>query len=220
MGEEQSIAAKLNWLRAGVLGANDGIISTAGVVMGVAATGAALGEIATAGMAAVTAGAVSMALGEYVSVSAQRDTERAMIAQHAEEVRETPHDLKADIVSTLQKRGLHPETARVAADELAAGDLLHAHLMVHHNVDSTELTNPWIAALSSAVSFLLGSVFPLVAVVLARRHHPCVHRPCPHGDGWDFGGVVGGVGDAVGCAPHCGGCVGDVYYLRTGLSLW
>ena len=81
MREEQSLAAKLNWLRAGVLGANDGIISTAGVVMGVAATGAALAEIATAGMAAVTAGAVSMALGEYVSVSAQRDTERAMIEQ-------------------------------------------------------------------------------------------------------------------------------------------
>lgn len=167
MREEQSIAAKLNWLRAGVLGANDGIISTAGVVMGVAATGAALAEIATAGMAAVTAGAVSMALGEYVSVSAQRDTERAMIEQHAEEVRETPHDLKADIVSTLQKRGLNPETARVAAEELAAGDLLHAHLMVHHNVNSRELTNPWAAAISSAVSFLLGSIFPLVAVMLA-----------------------------------------------------
>lgn len=167
MREEQSIAAKLNWLRAGVLGANDGIISTAGVVMGVAATGAALAEIATAGMAAVTAGAVSMALGEYVSVSAQRDTERAMIEQHAEEARETPHDLKADIVSTLQKRGLNPETARVAAEELAAGDLLHAHLMVHHNVNSRELTNPWAAAISSAVSFLLGSILPLVAVMLA-----------------------------------------------------
>ena len=167
MEEKTSIAAKLNWLRAGVLGANDGIISTAGVVMGVAATGAALGEIATAGMAAVTAGAVSMALGEYVSVSAQRDTERAMIPQHAEEVRDTPDDLEADIVSTLEKRGLNPETARVAAQELAAGDLLHAHLMVHHNVDSKELTNPWAAALSSAVAFLLGSIFPLVAVAVA-----------------------------------------------------
>lgn len=167
MEEKTSIAAKLNWLRAGVLGANDGIISTDGVVMGVAATGAALGEIATAGMAAVTAGAVSMALGEYVSVSAQRDTERAMISQHAEEVRDTPDDLEADIVSTLEKRGLNPETARVAAQELAAGDLLHAHLMVHHNVDSKELTNPWAAALSSAVAFLLGSIFPLVAVAVA-----------------------------------------------------
>lgn len=75
--------------------------------------------------------------------------------------------LEADIRSTLEKRGLNPETARIAAQELAAGDLLHAHLMVHHNVDSKELTNPWAAALSSAVAFLLGSIFPLVAVVVA-----------------------------------------------------
>lgn len=225
MEEKTSIAAKLNWLRAGVLGANDGIISTAGVVMGVAATGAALGEIATAGMAAVTAGAVSMALGEYVSVSAQRDTERAMISQHAEEVRDTPDDLEADIRSTLEKRGLNPETARIAAQELAAGDLLHAHLMVHHNVDSKELTNPWAAALSSAVAFLLGSIFPwwrwwLPPPAPAAPRHPDRHRRRPVRHRRDFGDVVGGIDCAFRHPPGGGWRFSNGNYLRTGLSLW
>ncbi|MDY6050437.1 MAG: VIT family protein [Corynebacterium sp.] len=163
----ETLGAKLNWLRAGVLGANDGIISTAGVLLGVAAAGSDAKSIFTAGIAAVSAGAVSMALGEYVSVSAQRDTEVAMVEKHRREVKEVPAELKADIVDTLMDKGMSQETAVHAAEEMAEKDLLAAHLDIRHAVSTEEFTNPWAAALSSAVSFLLGAVLPVIAAVVA-----------------------------------------------------
>lgn len=160
------LAARLNWLRAGVLGANDGIISTAGLVIGVAAATTDSGEIATAGVAGLVAGAVSMALGEYVSVSSQRDTERALIAKEGGELEDMPAAEHAELVTLLRRRGLAADTAKVAADELTAHDALRAHLDLELGIDQEELADPWAAAGSSALAFAAGAALPLVAILL------------------------------------------------------
>ena len=162
-----SLAARLNWLRAGVLGANDGIISTAGLVIGVAAATTDTGEIATAGVAGLVAGAVSMALGEYVSVSSQRDTERALIGRERRELATMPDAEHAELVGLLRARGLSDETAVVVANELTEHDALRAHLALELGIDQEELANPWAAAGSSAAAFTAGAVLPLVAILVA-----------------------------------------------------
>lgn len=161
-----SLAARLNWLRAGVLGANDGIISTAGLVIGVAAATSNTTEIATAGVAGLVAGAVSMGLGEYVSVSTQRDTERALIEKERHELETMPEAEHAELVDLLRQRGLSRPTAVVAADELSEHDALSAHVNVELGFERGELANPWAAAASSAASFTAGAVLPLVAILL------------------------------------------------------
>ena len=161
-----SLASRLNWLRAGVLGANDGIISTAGLVIGVAAATTVTSEIATAGFAGLVAGAVSMALGEYVSVSTQRDTERALITKERGELEDRPDEEYAELVALLRGRGLSEETSTVVAKELTAHDVLRAHLSEELGIDQEELTNPWAAAGSSALAFALGAVVPLVAILV------------------------------------------------------
>jgi VIT1/CCC1 family predicted Fe2+/Mn2+ transporter len=153
-------------LRAGVLGANDGIISTAGLVIGVAAATATRTEIATAGVAGLVAGAVSMALGEYVSVSSQRDTERALITKERHELDRMPDAEHEELVGLLEARGLAAEHAVAAADDLTATDPLRAHLSLELGIDQQELANPWTAAGSSALAFALGAALPLVAVLI------------------------------------------------------
>ena len=162
-----SLSARLNWLRAGVLGANDGIFSTAGLVIGVAAATTDTGEIATAGVAGLVAGAVSMALGEYVSVSSQRDTERALIGRERRELATMPDAEHAELVGLLRARGLSDETAVVVANELTEHDALRAHLALELGIDQEELANPWAAAGSSAAAFTTGAVLPLVAILAA-----------------------------------------------------
>jgi VIT1/CCC1 family predicted Fe2+/Mn2+ transporter len=161
-----SVAARLNWLRAGVLGANDGIISTAGLVIGVAAATTDTGQIATAGVAGLVAGAVSMALGEYVSVSSQRDTERALIDKERGELAAMPDAERAELVELLRRRGLSDETSTVVADELTEHDVVRAHLSFELGIDESELANPWAAAGSSAVAFATGAVLPLIAILV------------------------------------------------------
>ncbi|MDO5076967.1 VIT family protein [Corynebacterium sp.] len=163
----QGLNNRLNWLRAGVLGANDGIVSTAGLVMGVAATGASTSVIATAGFAALVSGAVSMALGEYVSVSTQRDTEKALIDKERWELATMPDAEHKELVEILRKKGLSQHTAEMAALEMADHDALAAHLDIELGLDTEELTNPWVAAGSSAISFVVGAALPLLAVLLA-----------------------------------------------------
>jgi VIT1/CCC1 family predicted Fe2+/Mn2+ transporter len=160
------LGARLNWLRAGVLGANDGIVSVAGLVVGVAGATTARGPIFTAGLAGLVAGAVSMALGEYVSVSSQRDTELAALATEKRELRDYPEAELAELTALYQAKGLSPGTARTVAQELTAHDPLAAHLDVELGLDPAEFTNPWQAAVASAVSFLLGALLPLVAILL------------------------------------------------------
>lgn len=161
------LKARLNWLRAGVLGANDGIISTAGLVIGVAAATTDRTAILTAGVAGLVAGAVSMALGEYVSVSSQRDTEVALIAQEQRDLAADPDGELAELATAYRAKGLSEPTARLVAEELTAHDAVRAHLDVEFGLDADDLTNPWHAALASAVAFTVGAVLPLLAVVLA-----------------------------------------------------
>jgi vacuolar iron transporter family protein len=161
-----SVANKLNWLRAAVLGANDGIVSTAGIVIGVAAATADRGPVLTAGIAGLAAGALAMAVGEYVSVSTQRDTERAMLDRENQELKSQPGAEMAELASLYEARGLSPQTARQAAAELTAHDPLAAHAEPELRIDPKQLTNPWLAAISSAVSFTVGALLPLIAILL------------------------------------------------------
>ena len=161
-----AINTKLNWLRAGVLGANDGIVSTAGIVVGVAAATAERGPIFTAGIAGLAAGALSMALGEYVSVSTQRDTERALLDKERRELAEEPEAEFEELVGLYQAKGLSEQTARAVAEELTEHDAFGAHIDIELGIDPHELTNPWHAALSSAISFTIGALLPLLAILL------------------------------------------------------
>ncbi len=165
---EQNVSQqKLNWLRAGVLGANDGIVSEAALVVGVAGATSDTGAIATAGVAALVGGAVSMALGEYVSVSSQRDSERHLIATERRELREDPEGELQELTALLQERGLSEATARQAAREMTEHDALAAHLEVELWLDQHDIVSPWHAAGSSAVAFTLGALLPLLAMLLS-----------------------------------------------------
>jgi VIT1/CCC1 family predicted Fe2+/Mn2+ transporter len=161
-----SVTNKLNWLRASVLGANDGIVSVAGIVVGVAAATAERGPVFTAGIAGLAAGALSMAVGEYVSVSTQRDTERAMLSIERQELKLQPEVELDELVGLYEKRGLTHETAQKVAEELTAFDSLAAHAEAELHIDPDELTNPWQAAISSAVSFTAGATLPLIAILV------------------------------------------------------
>lgn len=166
----KGIGDTLNWLRAGVLGANDGIVSTAGILIGVAAATVDRGAIFTAGIAALAAGAVSMALGEYVSVSTQRDTERALIVKEQAELRDMPTEEFDELVGLYRDKGLSEATAHQVATELTDHDALAAHAEVELGIDPDALTNPWHAAASSALSFTIGALLPLVAILVFPQH--------------------------------------------------
>ncbi|MFZ2172810.1 MAG: VIT family protein, partial [Rhodococcus sp. (in: high G+C Gram-positive bacteria)] len=144
----------------------DGIVSTAGLVVGVAAATAERPAIFTAGFAGLAAGAVSMALGEYVSVSTQRDTERALLHKERQELVESPDAELEELAQMYEQKGLRKDTARLVAKELTEHDAFAAHVDVELGIDPHELTNPWQAAGSSALSFTLGAVIPLVAILL------------------------------------------------------
>ncbi|MGH3354013.1 MAG: VIT1/CCC1 transporter family protein [Nocardioides sp.] len=157
---------RLNWLRAGVLGANDGIVSTAGVVMGVAGATTDDSAILIAGVAALVAGAISMAAGEYVSVSTQRDTEESLIAKERRELRDMPEEELVELEGFLRERGLEHETASDVARQLTKRDALRAHAALELGIDVDDLTSPWAAAGASMVSFFLGALLPLLAITL------------------------------------------------------
>ena len=160
------LANRLNGLRAAVLGANDGIVSVAAIAVGVAGATPALGPVLTAGAAGLVGGAVSMALGEYVSVSSQRDSERALIAKERAELESMPEAELDELTAIYRARGLSPATARQVAVELTAQDALGAHLDAELNIDPNDLASPWRAASASAAAFVVGALLPLLAVVL------------------------------------------------------
>ncbi|MFB7449445.1 MULTISPECIES: VIT1/CCC1 transporter family protein [unclassified Streptomyces] len=160
------LGSRLNWLRAAVLGANDGVVSTAGLVVGVAGATESQAALLTAGLAGLLAGSMSMAAGEYVSVSTQRDSEKAALAQEKRELREEPEAELAELTGLLAARGLSPEVAREAAEQLTARDALRAHARVELGIDPDDLTNPWHAAGASFLAFTVGALLPLLAIVL------------------------------------------------------
>ncbi|WP_086830141.1 VIT family protein [Streptomyces sp. NRRL B-24572] len=160
------LGSRLNWLRAAVLGANDGVVSTAGLVVGVAGATESQAALLTAGLAGLLAGSMSMAAGEYVSVSTQRDSEKAALAQEKRELREDPEAELAELTGLLAARGLSPQVAREAAEQLTARDALRAHARVELGIDPDALTNPWHAAGASFLAFTVGALLPLLAIVL------------------------------------------------------
>ncbi|MFJ8866463.1 VIT family protein [Streptomyces sp. NPDC102473] len=160
------LGTRLNWLRAAVLGANDGVVSTAGLVVGVAGATDDRSTLLTAGLAGLLAGSLSMAAGEYVSVSTQRDSEKAALATEERELEETPEAELAELTGLLEEKGLSNELAREAAVQLTQRDALRAHAEVELGIDPDELTNPWHAAGASFLAFTVGALLPLLAIVL------------------------------------------------------
>ena len=158
---------QLNKLRASVLGANDGIVSTAGLVLGVTGAAASKETILLAGFAGLVAGAISMAAGEFVSVSSQRDSEKAFLKQKRRHIK-AEHDSVADeLIEIYQAKGISKKTAAQAAKELEASGNLDTELQKELGVDPNDLTNPWSAAIASATSFVVGAAIPLTAIALA-----------------------------------------------------
>jgi vacuolar iron transporter family protein len=162
----EGLANRLNWLRAGVLGANDGIVSVAAIAVGVAGATPQLEPILAAAVAGLVGGAISMALGEYVSVSSQRDSERALIAKEETELATMPREELAELTKLYQDKGLSPQTARQVAEELTANDALAAHLDAELNIDQQDIVSPWRAAYASAVAFLTGGLLPILAIIV------------------------------------------------------
>jgi VIT1/CCC1 family predicted Fe2+/Mn2+ transporter len=162
--ERKALARRLNWLRAGVLGANDGIVSTAGIVMGVAGATVESGPILIAGVAALVAGSISMAGGEYASVSAQRDSEIAALAKEREELKDNPEGEMLELVEYYRNRGISESLSTQIAKELSAKDPVRAHAEAELGISSDEHVSPKAAAVASFIAFALGSTLPIVAI--------------------------------------------------------
>lgn len=158
---------RVGWLRAAVLGANDGIVSTASLVVGVAAAAAKPADILITGVAGLVAGAMSMAAGEYVSVSSQSDTEQADVARERAELRDTPELERNELAEIYKKRGLDDGLASQVADKLMAHDALGAHLRDELGISEVTLARPLQAALASAATFTVGAALPLLMVVVS-----------------------------------------------------
>lgn len=163
---EESLEARNNWLRAGVLGANDGIVSVGGLVLGVAGATTAHSQILVAGLAGLVAGALSMAAGEYVSVSTQRDTQSAALDRERTELAEDPEAELEELTRIYRAKGLSERLAREVAVELTDNDALDAHAEAELGIDPDELNNPWQAAFASLVSFTVGAALPLLSATL------------------------------------------------------
>lgn len=163
------IGNRLSWLRAGVLGANDGIVSTAGIVVGVAGATTDRGAILIAGVAALVAGAISMAAGEFVSVSTQRDSELALLEKERRELIEDPDDELAELAGIYADKGLDDDLALEVAKQLTARDALGAHAEAELGLDPGDLTSAWNAAFASLVSFTVGALLPLLTILLVTE---------------------------------------------------
>jgi VIT1/CCC1 family predicted Fe2+/Mn2+ transporter len=167
---DQESSTRQNWLRAGVLGANDGIVSVAALVVGVASSAPSSGSIFLVGIAGIVAGALSMSVGEYVSVSSQRDSERVLLEKERQELEQDPEGELLELACLYEKKGLKKETSLLVAKELMEKDAFAAHADAELRIDPTLLTNPLSAATASALAFTLGAVIPLVAIMLPPPH--------------------------------------------------
>ncbi|MFN3609126.1 MAG: VIT family protein [Hyphomonas sp.] len=165
--KEHHFMHRVGWLRATVLGANDGIVSTASLVIGVAAAAAASSEILVAGMAGLVAGAMSMAAGEYVSVSSQSDTEKADLETERKALQKFPEEELEELALIYVARGVEPETARAVAAQLSRKDALGAHARDELGLHETVAARPIQAAASSAASFSIGAALPLIAAAMS-----------------------------------------------------
>lgn len=164
---ENHLVQRIGWLRAAVLGANDGIVSTASLIVGVAAAAAAPGDVLIAGVAALVAGAMSMAAGEYVSVSSQADTEHADLAREGAELAANPGSERDELTEIYVQRGVEPALARQVAEQLMAKGALAAHAHDELGISATTTARPLQAAFTSAATFSVGAAMPLLMVVVA-----------------------------------------------------
>lgn len=164
-------SSKLNWLRAGVLGANDGIVSVSSVIVGVAGASSESRTILTAGIAALVAGALSMAVGEYVSVSSQKDSEKALLAKEKFELETVPEQELEELIAIYEHKGLSRSTAEVVGKELTAHDAFAAHVEAELRIDPTNLTNPLHAAYASGVAFFCGAIIPILAIIISSAQY-------------------------------------------------
>ncbi|WP_020173511.1 VIT1/CCC1 transporter family protein [Methyloferula stellata] len=164
---EQHLIARIGWLRAAVLGANDGIISTASLIVGVASAATASNEVLVAGVAGMIAGAMSMAAGEYVSVSSQADTERADLGRERRELSDDIDFEKAELAQIYVDRGVEPKLARQVAEQLMRKDALGAHARDELGITAAITAKPIQAALTSALTFAIGAALPIAAVLIA-----------------------------------------------------
>jgi VIT1/CCC1 family predicted Fe2+/Mn2+ transporter len=165
--KERHRSERIGWLRAAVLGANDGIVSTASLVVGVAAAGTARSQVIVAGIAGLVAGAMAMAAGEYVSVSSQSDTEEADVARERQELTTEDTSERAELASIYVARGLEPALAQQVADQLMAHDALAAHARDELGMSDLQRVRPVQAAVASAVTFSVGAALPLLITLLA-----------------------------------------------------
>lgn len=159
-------SSKLNWLRAAVLGANDGIVSVSALIVGVAGATNDPRIFLITGVAGILSGALSMAVGEYVSVSSQRDVEEALFAKERHELETMPEAELEELTALYQAKGVSRQTAEIVARELTAHDAFAAHAETELKMNPTELTNPWHAALASGLSFTVGALVPLIAILI------------------------------------------------------
>jgi VIT1/CCC1 family predicted Fe2+/Mn2+ transporter len=164
---EKHLVDRIGWLRAAVLGANDGIVSTASLIVGVAAAAATRSDVLLAGVAGLVAGAMSMAAGEYVSVSSQSDTEQADLARERGELRDGADAERDELAAIYVARGVEPALAQIVAGQLMAKDALGAHARDELGISASTTARPVEAALTSAATFSLGAAMPLLMVVLA-----------------------------------------------------
>lgn len=164
---ENHLVSRIGWLRAAVLGANDGIVSTASLIVGVASASTGSGEILVAGIAGMVAGAMSMAAGEYVSVSSQADTENADLARERAELATQPEFELSELASIYEKRGLTPDLARQVAEQLTASNALEAHARDELGIVEHLAARPVEAALTSALTFAIGAALPLALVIFS-----------------------------------------------------
>jgi vacuolar iron transporter family protein len=164
---ERHRTQRIGWLRAAVLGANDGIVSTASLLVGVAASGSSAGNVLVAGIAGLVAGALSMAAGEYVSVSSQADTERADLARERSELRQQPAAEEDELAAIYVERGLETALARTVAQQLMTHNALGAHARDELGFSDAASARPLQAALASAATFAVGAALPILAVVVA-----------------------------------------------------
>jgi VIT1/CCC1 family predicted Fe2+/Mn2+ transporter len=213
---EVHLSHRSNWLRAAVLGANDGILSTASLVLGVAASGASATAIVTAGIAGLVAGALSMAAGEYVSVSSQRDAERADIRMEERELLQDPRGELRELAGIYERRGLSPALAREVALSLSRNGALQAHARDELGLDEDRLARPFQAAWTSALSFSAGAALPLVAVSVA----PAAARiPVAVAVTLIALGLLGDLGARLGGAPRRGATVRVVAWGAVAMAI-
>jgi VIT1/CCC1 family predicted Fe2+/Mn2+ transporter len=196
---EVHLSHRSNWLRAAVLGANDGILSTSSLVLGVAASGASGAAIVTAGIAGLVAGALSMAAGEYVSVSSQRDSEQADLRLEQRELRRDPRGELRELTAIYESRGLEPALAAQVAASLTRSDALAAHARDELGLDQQRLARPLQAAWTSALSFATGATLPLLAVALVPAG---AREPAAVAVTLVALGLLGGLGARLGGAPQ------------------